>query len=41
MQACLYESLFYEWTVWRKPYSEMKRSGMELLHGLMRKNAAG
>lgn len=34
MQACLYEHLFYEWTIWRMPNSEMERSGIELLHGM-------
>ena len=30
MQACLYEHLFYEWTIWRMPYSEKKRNEFEL-----------
>ena len=40
MQACLYEPLYYEWTIWRKPNSEMKRSGIELQFGEMRREAA-
>ena len=35
MQACLYEHLFYEWTIWRMPYSEKKRSGFELAFRLI------
>lgn len=30
MQACLYEPLFYEWTIWRKPNTEEKRSFFEV-----------
>lgn len=35
MQACLYEHLFYEWTIWRMPYSEEKRSEFELAFRLI------
>ena len=35
MQACLYKHLFYEWTIWRMPCSEMKHSGIELAFRLI------
>ncbi len=41
MQACLYEPLFYEWTIWRKPNTEEKRSFCEvawtLIYGNIRR----
>ena len=41
MEVYLQSCLFHMDDIWRKPYSEMKRSGIELPHGLMQLDAAG